>query len=38
MKAVQLYIESHFSAATVIRKLGYPDYKMIKIWYDEVLG
>ena len=36
MKAVQLYIDSHFSAATVIHKLGYPDYKMIS--YVKLIG
>lgn len=35
MKAVELYIQYHFSAAAVIRELGYPDRKTLPAWYKD---
>ena len=39
IKAVELFIKYHLSAAPVIRELGYPDRKTLKFWYlDYVSG
>ena len=35
LKAVQLYIQYDLSAASVIRELGYPDYKSLIAWYKQ---
>lgn len=35
MKAIQLYIQSNMSVATVIRELGYPSRQMLYLWYKE---
>lgn len=35
MKAVELYIKYDLSAADTVRKLGYPDRKMLVHWYQE---
>ena len=35
MKAVELYIKYDLSAAITVRKLGYPDRKMLVRWYKE---
>jgi len=36
-KAVELYIKFDKSASAVVRELGYPDIKMLKVWYREHL-
>jgi len=38
MKAVELYIKFGKSAAAVIRELGYPDRKTLRMWCREHIG
>ena len=37
LKAVKLYIQYDLSAASVIRELGYPDYKSLIAWYKQYI-
>lgn len=37
LKAVLLYIQYDLSAASVIRELGYPDYKSLIAWYRQYI-
>jgi hypothetical protein len=33
MRPIELYIKYEKSAANVIRELGYPDRKTLRVWY-----
>lgn len=35
MKAVKLYIQSGYSAGTIVRTLGYPSHAAPRNWYKE---
>lgn len=37
MKAIELYIKNDKSVASVIQKLGYPDRKLLPVWYKEYI-
>ncbi len=37
-KAINLYIKYGLKTAPVIHELGYPNRKMLRIWYKKIIG